>query len=74
MGLITTQLLNEGSGMKPCKSSIVSSLKNADSLRESQISLYMNENPLFETKTEEGRAGRNSELITLSTNAVLTDT
>ena len=62
MGLITTQLLNEG-------------MKNADSNRESQMSLYTQNHDIqqhYETQTEDGR-GRNKPLASAS-NAVLTDT
>ena len=62
MGLITTQLLNEGSGAKPTKSAIS---KN-ESQRESKLSLYTDKSLQYETKTEDGRrtVGQASAVMT----------
>lgn len=63
-GLITTQLLKEGSSNVP-KSNVSNSKQNIDSNRASKISVY-SENLQFETRTEDGRRtiGQPSAVLT----------
>ena len=78
MGLITTQLLNEGAPTPVSSNIIVQPSKSVigkqDSQRDSKLSLYT-DNPMmqFETRTDDGRQGASGREVS-GTNAVLTDT